>query len=100
MTSSSSTSGSGSLSSQSVPSSMESGATLPTQDVVDGYFSEPEEAEAAEPGWGKLIPVGRGFELLGECSNSRFFFKNKILFLNILILKHFYKRCQVILCCC
>ncbi|CAB4039949.1 serine threonine- kinase Chk2-like, partial [Paramuricea clavata] len=64
MTSSSSTSGSGSLSSQSVPSSMESGATLPTQDVVDGYFSEPDETEAAEAGWGKLIPNGRGFELL------------------------------------
>ena len=62
MTSSSSTSGSGSMSSQSVPSSMDSGATLPTQDVVDGYFSEPEET--AEPGWGKLIPVGRGFELI------------------------------------
>ncbi len=65
MTSSSSTSGSGSLSSQSVPSSMDSGGTLPTQDVVDGYFSEPEEAE---PGWGKLIPVGRGFELIGKYS--------------------------------
>jgi hypothetical protein len=50
---------------------MESGATLPTQDVVDGYFSEPDETETAEPGWAKLIPVGRGFELLGECSNSR-----------------------------
>ena len=63
MTSSSSTSGSG-QSSQSVPSSMESGSTLPTtQDVVDGYFSEPEETES---GWGKLIPVGKGFELVGE----------------------------------
>ena len=59
--SSSSTSGSGS--SQSVPSSMESGATLSTQDVVDGYLSEPEEADL---GWGKLIPVGRGFDLVGE----------------------------------
>ena len=59
--SSSSTSGSGS--SQSVPSSMESGATLSTQDVVDGYLSEPEETES---GWGKLIPVGRGFDLVGK----------------------------------
>ena len=48
-----------------MPSSMDSGSTLPTQDVVDGYFSEPEET--AEPaGWGKLIPVGRGFELIGS----------------------------------
>ncbi|XP_028396763.1 serine/threonine-protein kinase Chk2-like isoform X2 [Dendronephthya gigantea] len=54
-------SGSGSLSSQSVPSSMESGSTLPNQDVVDGYFSEPEETDR---GWGKLIPLGRSFELI------------------------------------
>lgn len=69
MTSSSSTSGtsgsgSGSLSSQSVPSSMESGSTLPVQDDVDGYLSEQEEAEDLT--WGKLIPIGRGFTLLGK----------------------------------
>ena len=69
MTSSSSTSGSGSLSSQSVPSSMDSAATIPTQDIPDGDFFESEEIE--EIGWGKLIPVGRCFNgafntLIGE----------------------------------
>lgn len=57
-------SGSGSLSSQSMPSSMESGSTLPNQDVTDGYFSEPEETDH---GWGKLIPLGKAFELIGWC---------------------------------
>ena len=67
MTSSSSTSGSGSLSSQSVPSSMDSGATLPTQDCVDGNWSEQEDL-VDESCWGKLYPVvsGKGFGLVGK----------------------------------
>ena len=63
MTSSSSTSGSGSQSSQSVPSSMDSSGTLPTQDCVDGNWSENEDVD--ESIWGKLYPVGKGFNLLG-----------------------------------
>lgn len=54
--------------SQSVPSSasMESGSTaptLPTQDIVDGMS---DEDEARISIWGRLFPLGIGFEKVGK----------------------------------
>lgn len=61
---SSSSSGSGSLSSQSVPSSIDSGGTLSASqsDLVDGDISDENQLL-----WGRLIPVGDGFHRVGEC---------------------------------
>lgn len=65
---SSSTGTSSSLQSQSVPSSasMDSAgtaATLPTQDAVDG-MSDEEELKMSS--WGRLFPLGIGFEKIGK----------------------------------
>ena len=55
---------SSSLSSAGTVSSME---TLPTQDVVDGFFDEHEEAdENPEIVWGRLLPVGKTFVAVGR----------------------------------
>lgn len=67
-TSESSTGTSSSSQSQSVPSSasMDSAgtaATLPTQDVVDGMSDEEEQKICS---WGRLFPLGIGFEKIGE----------------------------------
>ena len=41
--------------------------TLPTQDVVDGFFDEHEEAdENPEIVWGRLLPVGKTFVAVGR----------------------------------
>ena len=66
---SNSTGTSSSSQSQSVPSSasMDStgtAATLPTQDVVDG-ISDEEELKISS--WGRLFPLGTGFEKVGKC---------------------------------
>lgn len=63
------TSESSSSQSQSAPSSasMDSAgtaATLPTQDVVDG-MSDEEELKISS--WGRLFPLGTGFEKVGKC---------------------------------
>ena len=65
---SSSTGTSSSSQSQSVPSSasMDSAgtaATLPTQDVVDGMSDEEEQKMCS---WGRLFPLGIGFEKIGK----------------------------------
>ena len=67
-TTSSSTGTSSSSQNQSVPSSasMDSGSTaptLPTQDIVDG-MSDEEEMKISN--WGRLFPLGIGFEKIGE----------------------------------
>ena len=77
-TTSSSTGTSSSSQSQSVPSSasMDSASTaptLPTQDVVDG-MSDEEDMKVSN--WGRLFPLGNGFEKVGE------FCYKKILFFN------------------
>ena len=64
-----STGTSSSSQSQSAPSSasMDSagtGATLPTQDVVDGMSDEEEQKISS---WGRLFPLGTGFEKVGKC---------------------------------
>ena len=69
-TTSSSTGTSSSSQSQSVPSSasMDSASTaptLPTQDVVDG-MSDEEDMKISS--WGRLFPLGTGFEKIGELS--------------------------------
>ncbi|XP_048583173.1 serine/threonine-protein kinase Chk2 isoform X3 [Nematostella vectensis] len=73
--------------SQSVPSSMDSGgstaATVPTQDMVDGVMSSDEEEDVSPCGWGRLFPLGPGFQLVeliedeymfgrGSMNNCRF----------------------------
>ena len=62
-----STGTSSSSQSQSIPSSasMDSAgtaATLPTQDVVDGMSDEEEQKICS---WGRLFPLGIGFEKIG-----------------------------------
>ena len=64
-----STGTSSSSQSQSAPSSASidsagTAATLPTQDVVDG-MSDEEELKISS--WGRLFPLGTGFEKVGKC---------------------------------
>ena len=68
-----STGTSSSSQSQSAPSSasMDSAgtaATLPTQDVVDGMSDEEEQKISS---WGRLFPLGTGFEKVGKCYFSK-----------------------------
>lgn len=70
---SNSTGTSSSSQSQSVPSSasMDSSgtaATLPTQDVVDGMSDEEEQKISS---WGRLFPLGTGFQKVGKCYFSK-----------------------------
>ena len=70
---SNSTGTSSSSQSQSAPSSasMDSAgtaATLPTQDIVDGMSDEEEQKISS---WGRLFPLGTGFEKVGKCYFSK-----------------------------
>lgn len=39
--------------------------TLPTQDVMDGEYSEEEESSQESSAWGRLFPLGESFIALG-----------------------------------